>query len=242
MVIDVLRATSVMPTALMAGAASIITCREVDEAIGLVRATLPRPLLCGERECRPIEGFDLGNSPAEYSSAAVAGRTLVMTTTNGTRAIDAVTEAPRVITASFLNLSAVVNQLSGADRVHLVCAGTNGQITGEDVLLAGAVLCQCQLVHRAKCVDDESAIAQALWSSWGSADHADGLPSRAQLSGKLRETQGGRNLVAVGYAKDLERCAAIDSVPVVPTRMALSPPTFSLEAPSAGSVPIIARS
>ncbi len=75
-VIDVLRATSVMATALAAGASQIVTCREISEAIVLASRITPRPLLCGERGCKPIDGFDLGNSPAEYTSAARSGSDL----------------------------------------------------------------------------------------------------------------------------------------------------------------------
>jgi 2-phosphosulfolactate phosphatase len=225
-VIDVLRATSVMATALQAGAAKIITCREVQEAVRLANSCEPRPLLAGERECKPIDGFDLGNSPLEYQPEVVGQRALVMTTTNGTRAIDAVAKVDRVITACFLNLSAVVTRLGGAKRVHLVCAGTNGQLTAEDVSLAGAIIQRCQTEYEATLVDDDSVVALALWNSWCLTGGQTVLPTTTQLGAKLRETQGGRNLVVAGYAADLDRCAAIDSAPVVPTRIGHDPPAF----------------
>jgi 2-phosphosulfolactate phosphatase len=222
-VIDVLRATSVMASALEAGAAQIITCREVAEARAIADQGSPRPLLCGERGCKPIDGFDLGNSPAEYVSARVQGKTLVLTTTNGTRAIDAAADAARMITASFLNFSAVIDQLRGTPCVHLVCAGTEGEITAEDALLAGAILCECETRYRAVWHDDESILAGQLWRSWfPGAD-----PTPHALSRRLRETRGGQNLLKAGYEGDLDRCAQMDSMSAVPERIGRSPTTFA---------------
>jgi 2-phosphosulfolactate phosphatase len=139
-VIDVLRATTVITTALAAGARRVIPCLEVDEA-RQIAARLPKNevLLGGERHGLPIEGFDLGNSPADYTAERVAGRTLVFTTTNGTQAMRQCHQARRVLIGAFVNLRAVVAALTESESVHLLCAGTNGAITREDVLLAGAI-------------------------------------------------------------------------------------------------------
>lgn len=232
-VIDVLRATSVMAAAMHAGARRIVTCREVSEALQLARKTSPRPLLCGERGCVPIPGFDLGNSPAEYGADRIAGKSLVLTTTNGTQAIASATGAKGVIAASFLNLTAVIGFLAEAESIHLICAGTRGQITAEDVLLAGALACGCETRYGAAISDDESLLARQLWQSWfprsgGRSVDDRWLPDPTNLSRRLRETRGGRNLVRVGYQEDLDRCAAIDSCPVVPRCDGMSPPTFRL--------------
>jgi 2-phosphosulfolactate phosphatase len=231
--IDVLRATSVMATALAAGAAKIVTCREVDEALELARRVSPPVLLCGERGCQPIEGFDLGNSPAEYVGSRVAGKRLVLTTTNGTRAIEAAADAARMITASFLNLTAVLESLAGMETVHLVCAGTEGEITAEDVLLAGAIVSECETRYSAVLQDDDSILARQLWQSWleipgASSDERIADPQKLAL--RLRETRGGRNLVRLGYEQDLERCAAVDSIQAVPVRNSRSPTSFGLHA------------
>ncbi len=221
-----------MATALAAGASQIVTCREISEAIGLANAMTPRPLLCGERGCKPIDGFDLANSPAEYTSQRVQGRSLILTTTNGTRAIEAAAHAGRLITASFLNLSAVIESLQRSDGVHLVCAGTDGEITAEDVLLAGAIVSECETRYQAVVRDDESILARQLWQSWFPTESlsSSGLPKSQQLSGRLRETRGGRNLLRVGYQQDLDRCAAIDSICVVPELKAHQPMSFGLQA------------
>jgi 2-phosphosulfolactate phosphatase len=231
-VIDVLRATSVIATALAAGASQIVTCREISEAIALAGRITPRPLLCGERGCKPIDGFDLGNSPAEYTSQRVQGQSLILTTTNGTRAIEAVADTRRVVTASFLNLSAVIETFQQSENVHLVCAGTDGEITAEDVLLAGAIVSECETRYQAVVQDDESILARQLWQSWFSRESlsAGGLPECRHLSGRLRETRGGSNLLRLGYQQDLDRCAAIDSLRVVPELKARQPVSFGLQA------------
>ena len=231
-VIDVLRATSVMTTALHNGAASVMTCREVGEARQLSAAMQPPALLCGERGCKPIDGFDLGNSPAEYTRDRVRNRTLVLTTTNGTRAIAAVRQMDQVWIGSFLNLTAVVNRLRDCRHVHLVCAGTEGRVTLEDVLLAGAIVWCCQRVHDGEPDDDDSVLALQLWRSWFPQQVVQNcMPSGEDLSRRFRETRGGRNLLKLGFDADLERCARIDSISVVPRRIEKSPATFAIEAP-----------
>jgi len=236
-VIDVLRATTVATTALAAGARSVTTCRNVDEAFAMRDAANSDspPLLCGERGCRRIEGFDFGNSPSEYSPAGVAGRDLVLTTTNGTAAIEAAADAQTMILASFANLSAVVDFLIARQDdglVRLVCSGTNGEVTTEDVLLAGAVLAAC---HRRlsdsprfyegpiELVGDGSAIALAVWQH--SLTH-EGVSDADTLARRLSDTQGGRNLIATGYEADLVDCGSIDVFENVPVRTDRQPARF----------------
>ncbi len=222
-VIDVLRATSVMATALAAGAREIMTCSAVAEAQQLAETIDPRPLLCGERECRPIDHFDLGNSPAEYLPKVVAGQSLILTTTNGTAAIAAAAAARRVMTASFLNASATADAMDATANVHLICAGTNGAITAEDVLLAGYLIQHWRAHGDVEIEGDEAAIAGEFWRGSGGEEETPLPPS---LSQRLRETQGGRNLVRAGYEADLDRCAAIDSQPVVVVQRTATPATF----------------
>ncbi|MBT8397581.1 MAG: 2-phosphosulfolactate phosphatase [Gemmatimonadetes bacterium] len=116
-VIDVIRATSTLVEALANGAKAIFPTLSTEEAVKLA-SSLGREdtLLCGERKGLKVEGFDLGNSPAEFTAEVVGGKQLVMTTTNGTRAFAAVEAADRVLAASFLNLSAVVEALEGGGR------------------------------------------------------------------------------------------------------------------------------
>ncbi len=244
-VIDVLRATSVMATALHHGAREIITCRTVDEAKSLADATAAensRPLLCGERECRPIDGFDLGNSPSEYPKSVVAGRSLVLTTTNGTAAFAAAASAKRLLAVSFVNLSATVATIAAANSVHLICAGTNHRITGEDVLCAGALLDRL-LAKRDPCrpavelVGDETMIALDHWLGEGWRDNGwrvGDCRASGSLARRLAASQGGRNLTAVGYGDDIDTCALTDSKPAVVARVATDPPTFRRSDNAAG--------
>ena len=149
-VVDVLRATTVMVQALAAGCESIIPCGEIEEALQVAAGLPPgTALLAGERQGLPIPGFDLGNSPGEFTSRVCNDKTLVMTTTNGTRAILASQEAERVYIASFTNLRATSEEISvqflkkdHGHSVHIVCAGTEGHISLEDSLLAGALVSQ----------------------------------------------------------------------------------------------------
>jgi 2-phosphosulfolactate phosphatase len=212
-VIDVLRATSVMATALQAGAKRIITVGQIEAAIELADHLQPRPLLCGERQCVRIPGFDLGNSPAEYGPEQVQGKTLVLTTTNGTAAIERTGAATAVITACFLNFSAVVATLARYRTVHFLCAGTDGQITDDDVLLAGGLIVACEAQYGAHLINDDSQTAQQLWQREFGTDV---IPTTAQLARFLRETRGARNLVRLGYESDIERCAQLDQLSVVP--------------------------
>jgi 2-phosphosulfolactate phosphatase len=218
-VIDVLRATSVMATAMNANAAKIITCKEIAQARQWKEKFEPGALLCGERQCQRIEGFDLGNSPNEYVAAKISGRTLVLTTTNGTRAITSVQHAKRIITASFLNFTAVVDAIADAKTVRLVCAGTDGHETDEDMMLAGAIARAAADAYDAEVCGDDAVRAVQHWNAF--------QKSGRSLVNELRETGGGRNLVRYGFEDDLASCARVDSFAVVPEQIKRDPPTFA---------------
>lgn len=146
-VFDILRATSTFVTALHHGAREIIPVGEISEAVAR-RRQQPEVLLAGERDGVKIRAaspggidFDLGNSPREFTPEKITGRTIVSTTTNGTRALRAVAGAPTVLAASFLNLAATTRFLRTAAfaEILLVCAGTGENTALEDVLAAGAL-------------------------------------------------------------------------------------------------------
>jgi 2-phosphosulfolactate phosphatase len=146
-VFDVLRATSTMVAALSNGAAAIIPVEEISEALA-VRAQDPEVLLAGERNGVRIPAiltgstaFDLGNSPREFTAEKVRGRTIVMTTTNGTRALRACAGAKQVLAASFLNIQATAEVLTheAPEQLLLVGSGTYEQAAYEDILGAGAL-------------------------------------------------------------------------------------------------------
>jgi len=144
-VFDVLRATSTFVTALQNGAKEIIPAGEISEALEIKKCR-PDVLLGGERHGVRISAgginFDLGNSPREYPPEVVRGKTIVSTTTNGTRALRAVASAPTVLAASFLNLAVTVEFLRGGNfpEIVLVCAGTGENPADEDIIAAGALV------------------------------------------------------------------------------------------------------
>ncbi|MAI32311.1 MAG: hypothetical protein CBE00_05350 [Planctomycetaceae bacterium TMED240] len=242
-VVDVLRATSVMTTAFASGVKQIFTCCRVSEAVSLANQIEnndqenQRPLLCGERSCKPISGFDHGNSPSEYTSDRIRGQTLIMTTTNGTKAIEAASAAKRLIAASFLNLPRVVEVLHGAGTVHLVCSGTDGRVTAEDVLLAGAIIDACTVEYQVVLEDDESRMAQSFWSSclpvserspWISLKNGNEKQLSQLLAKSFGHTLGGANLRRLGFEQDLQRCAQIGTQSAIGERSQQNPTAFGL--------------
>jgi 2-phosphosulfolactate phosphatase len=211
-VIDVLRAATTMIHALAAGAVEILPCQRVDAARRLAAGFAPgSALLGGERLGLPIPGFDLGNSPSEYTRERVAGRSVVFTSTNGTRALARSRRAERAFLAAFVNLSAVARAVSGAERLHLLCAGTRGRLSEEDLLLAGA-LADC-LETRA--LDAEARAALTRWRELG-VDRLNRAEPQPALLAALRESRGGRNVVANGFEPDIRTAACIDRFHLVP--------------------------
>ena len=209
-VIDVIRATSTIVEALASGARAVYPTLSSEEAIRLANS-LGREdtLLCGEQKGLRIEGFDLGNSPGEFTSDRVSGKQLVMSTTNGTRAFLAAEGAERVLAASLLNLSAVAEAVSGAERVVFVCAGKGGRFSLDDALCAGLIL-----QSLAGEGDDRPS------SSWRLDDASRSALALAKVydvaADLLRETAAGTALVEVGLEADLERCAEVDRYRLVP--------------------------
>jgi 2-phosphosulfolactate phosphatase len=204
-VIDTLRATTVIAAALAAGAERIIPVAEVEEA-RKVYAGLPEgaALLCGERGGNRIEGFHHGNSPLEFTPEAVRGRTLVMTTTNGTRAILACAGAAKLALGAMVNASAV-GRAAGASGMDVaaVCAGTRGFFTLEDVLTAGAILSASGLPEDG--MDDLSRLAVDIYRR-----------NAGDLTGALRGCAHARFLAEAGYGKDVEYCMGLDRLDTVP--------------------------
>lgn len=205
-VIDVLRATSSIVEALANGARAIYPTTGTEEAIKLI-SSLGREdtLLCGERRGRTIEGYDLGNSPAEFSRERVQGRRLVMNTTNGTRALASVAGAERVLVGSFLNLSAVAKAVAGSEDLAVVCAGREGRFSLDDAVCAGRILSRLGTTW-AEHPDTSDAARVALELA------RDRVVDASFLAG----TAAGRALAALGMEADLEACAQVDRHVVAP--------------------------
>lgn len=203
-VLDVLRATTVIVQALAAGCREVHPVAELAEARRLASAFPPDTvLLAGERHGLPIPSFDLGNSPDEFTPERCQGRTLVMTTTNGTRAVLACLEAEVVWVAAFTNRSAVLAALRGVSRpIHLVCSGTEGEVSLEDVLLAGALV--EGLGHDVTSLDDSALIARDAWRALRGGEGPEAL-ARALARGR-----GGRRVQEIGRAADIAAAARPD--------------------------------
>ena len=201
-VLDVLRATTTMAAAIDAGAREVRVFVSVDEAR---RARSSQPgdalLTCGEERCLRPAGFDLGNSPAEFTPQRVAGRTLLMSTTNGTRAIVSARAAPQLFAAALVNARATARHLAelGAD-VTLVCAGTDGEVAMEDVMGAGAIVEGLNRLTPTKLASDFARIAWQLFAA-----------SENSMAQALRTTLGGRNVVAAGLGRDVDFAARLDA-------------------------------
>jgi 2-phosphosulfolactate phosphatase len=192
-VFDVLRATTSMVAALDAGATAIIPVADIAEALQW-KQQLPHALLAGERHGLRIQPdlasgteFDFGNSPREFVADRVRNRTLIMTTTNGTRALRAVRHAARIYPAAFLNLGSVADQLllDLPSRLILVCGGTYDEASLEDTLAAGA-------------------LCDRIWTSYSSGHVTDGARIALELHRKL----GGDLAHAMNLARNGRRLLA----------------------------------
>lgn len=205
-VVDVLRASTTVVYALAAGCLCIRPCAEVEEArelAGQMRAG--RVVLAGERGGKPLPGFDLGNSPREFTAKLCKCSTVVLTTTNGTRALLRALDAERILIACFLNYSAICEQLKNETRpIHIICAGTDGAIALEDTLLAGAFvdfMCEHFELH----LNDSARLA------WDCFEHHGQV-----LPGALELGQGGITLKQLGYDEDIRVAAQVDLFNLVP--------------------------
>lgn len=209
-VIDVLRATSTIVQAMSAGARSVSPCMTPEDAVRVREvATTEHVILGGERGALPVPGFDLGNSPQQYTPSVVEGKTVALSTTNGTRAILGCLEADEVLIACFGNASAVADALARDGRpVHLVCSGTNGAIAAEDCLVAGHVIERLRM--RVSGIEPCDS---------GRIVHAYSQQAAAEPGGVLRELRrsaGGTNLARVGLEEDIAWCSREDRTTVVP--------------------------
>lgn len=211
-VIDVLRATSTIIAALMAGAREIIPAQATDEAVAIAhRLGTDRTLLCGEQGAVKVPGFHLGNSPAEYTPEAVHGKTIVLTTTNGAPALLKARHAERVICASLLNARAVASLLAELDppAVILLCSGTYGGFSLEDSLAAGAIIAELKMMvpQERLMIADSARAAAIIFESL-----------RDDLYGALASSDHGRTIAELGFGDDLRFCSQLN-IPDAPVPM-----------------------
>ena len=209
-VIDVLRASTTIATALVSGARKIIPCLTVEEARQLAKQR-PGSLLGGERGGQPLPGFDFGNSPAEYVAEKVGDKTIVFTTTNGTRAMTRCMGSRRIIVGSIVNREAVCREVASDERVDIICAGTNGAFSLDDALGAGAIVERLVLQTSDWQLNDGAETCVSLWrQEVGTAG------ARTQIVDALKKSTGGRNLIGIGMEADLPLAAELDGLDCVP--------------------------
>jgi 2-phosphosulfolactate phosphatase len=217
-VIDLLRASSTICQAIASGASDVVPFLEVEETLAAAeKAGRSKFVLGGERAGGRIAGFDVGNSPCEYTAERVGGQRVYFTTTNGTRALHHARKARRILVGAFVNLSAVVASVKDEPRVEILCAGTGGKETREDILAAGAMVHRVAERHSDGVkLNDAAKSARQQWQVVIDAAKAGNLELAEQVAIELRDTQGGRNLLGIGLDRDLIDCAQIDRLSVVP--------------------------
>ena len=209
-VIDVLRASTSIATALANGARAVIPVDSTEEVVNRAKAFARSEVkLAGERQMRPIPGFDLGNSPREFSREVVEGKTVLLSTTNGTAAIASLQGPRDVVIGSYVNFSAVLAMLRAALRggtdIAILCAGRDKQFSLEDAACAG------RFAHHAMRRRTDVAVNDAAFASM--------LIDRRYSDNLMRlfsASAHGRALSEAGYGDDLTDCAAIDSFPIIP--------------------------
>jgi 2-phosphosulfolactate phosphatase len=211
-VVDILRATTSIAVALANGAKAVLPAASTEEALRIAQ-NLERDtvVLAGERKSARIPGFALGNSPAEFGAEAVGGKTVVMTTSNGTQALIAAQGAREVIAAAAVNFSAVVARARAALEQHgellILCAGGDKQFALEDAFAAGR-LAKVLLPEggtRSVEVNDSAVAALELARHYGE-----------RWARALKASAHGRELAQLGFRADLDACAAQDTHPVLP--------------------------
>jgi len=209
-VIDVLRASTTIAVALANGARTVAPVESADEAITRARAfERADVVIAGERKMFPIPGFDLGNSPCSFSADVVAGRTILLTTTNGTRALMGLQGTRDIVVAAYVNHSAVSAMLRVAARantdVAIVCAGDEGHFSLEDAACAGRYVRSVSQLGRSVVCNDAANACQLIDIKYGD-----------NIAKIFRDSSHGKALAEAGFEGDLVTCAAVDSYPVVP--------------------------
>ena len=211
-VADILRATTTVTFALANGARDVTPVLTTDDAFQFAQDSSD-VVIGGERQGLRVEGFALGNSPLQYTKDAVADRSIVLTTTNGTRALLGCRSAKRVLIGSFLNLQSVIKDVMQTARdVVFVCAGKEGGFCLEDTVFAGA------------CVDSLKSLSDEGKASFEFTDAAEAAGSlyrdySLDLIGMLNNCCHGKSLARIGFGGDLEFCAQINLVDILPCQV-----------------------
>ncbi len=211
-VIDLLRASTSIAVALASGAKEVLPAASTEEALRIAQ-NLERDqvVLAGERKSVRIEGFALGNSPREFTPDAVGGKTVVLTTTNGTQALQAAQGAKELIVAAAVNFSVVVQRaraaLEASGDLLILCSGHERQFAIEDAFAAGRL---------AKVLIPEGGVRRVAMNDAATASLEIARHFGEKWLRALRASRHGRELIALGFAEDLKVCGQQDTHPVVP--------------------------
>lgn len=206
-IIDVLRASSTIVTALMNGAKGIIPVMDMGEASRISQSVdSDNILLCGEKDGIKIEGYDLGNSPFEYDRKTVEGKTLIFNTTNGTKAIKKGVGSAELYVAAFLNLSTVVEKLKNEQKdIVLVCAGWRGRLGLEDLLLAGNIIYKLNNGNENTDLRDGSKVALGIYEKY--QDNIEEVILNSNHAARLKGLAG---------EEDINYCTKVDISTLLP--------------------------
>jgi len=208
-IVDVLRASTTVATALGNGAKTVIPLEGPEEVISRSKEfARSQTLLAGEQKMHPITGFDLGNSPQTFTPEVVGGKTILITTTNGTRALLGVQGARDIVIASYVNFTAVLAMMkvaaSSNTDIAIICAGEEGSFTLEDSACAGRYV-RAIPKRAAVAVNDAAAASVLIEKKYGD-----------NIAKVFKESTHGQALESAGFGDDLAAAAEVDSYPVVP--------------------------
>ncbi len=207
-IIDVLRASTTVCQALASGARAIIPFDEPGEAAEMRARLGPKDaLLAGERDGVKIENFDLGNSPREYTAEVVGGKTIVLTTSNGTRAYNKAAGSSLVLTGGLVNISRVAERVAKSEGdLAVLCAGSGGQFSIEDSICGGMLIDKLFLEHKIQMeLNDAASLALLLYRS-----------NKKAIRETIAQGEHGRFLNRIGFGEDVTLAAEVDSIPVLP--------------------------
>ena len=207
-VIDVLRACTTIVMALRNGAKEIIPVSNIESAVKISSSLFGDVTLRGgERNGKMIEGFNLGNSPSEYTREAIDGKSIIFMTTNGSAAMVKGRHAKNQLIAGFVNMSSVVSYLVGlGSDFTVICAGQDNKFCIEDAVCAGKLIAAFERASDAPIAPDDSALASvALEKTFGK-----------NIPKMLRQSAHGKYLTEIGFGADLDTCGATDSIPLLP--------------------------
>lgn len=205
-VIDVLRATTTILTALGNAAKEIIPVSSIEFAMKVSGDTFSgHTLLAGERNTQKIDGFSLGNSPLEYAPELVRGKSIVLYTTNGSKAIVKAKYSSTLVISCFLNAQSVAKYIADAPEIVILCSGNNGLFSFEDSACAGDLIAELKEINDHIELDDASKTCLFLFEK-----------NKRRLNRMLSETEHGLKLVNGGFKEDIKYSAQKNILNIVP--------------------------